>query len=170
MISRHHRNRQRTMAALILTRYPGWIRTAVIISPPAHSWSHRTSIISKGESPGAPISLAWALTIEATELHLAHPPPTTDLWRENTSRHALRRREHSLIYDSHYFGSRLLLKIRFTIFILQLRLRACIGSFQFLREALSLALTGAPQRSRWKMLRWLINRSGPPLMPSAHQP
>jgi hypothetical protein len=27
------------MAALILTRYPGWIRTAVIISRPPRSWS-----------------------------------------------------------------------------------------------------------------------------------
>jgi hypothetical protein len=89
-ISHHHQNRLHTMAALILTRYPGWIRTAAIISRLAHSWSRRTSTISKGESPGAPISPAWVLTIKATELHLAHPQPTTDLWRENTSQDALR--------------------------------------------------------------------------------
>jgi hypothetical protein len=53
----------------------------------------------KGESPDAPISPAWALTIKVTELPLAPPQPTTDLCRENTSRDALRRRERSLTYD-----------------------------------------------------------------------
>src|SRR5947208_13797559 len=106
------------MAAPILTRYPGWIRTAVIISRLAHSWSRRTSTISKGESPDAPISQAWALTIKVTELPLAPPQPTTDLCRENTSRDALRRWGHALTYDCHYFRGRRLIKIRFTIFIL----------------------------------------------------
>jgi len=66
---------------------------------PARSWSHRTSIISKGASAGARISLAWAPIIKAIELRSAHPQPTTGLWGENTSPDALRRPERSLTYD-----------------------------------------------------------------------
>src|SRR5215468_82915 len=98
-INRGNQKYAHTTAALILIRYPGWIRTAVIISLQVNSWSRRISTISKGKSAAAPTSWAWAPTIKATESHLAHLLRTTDLWRGNTSRVALRRPERSPTYD-----------------------------------------------------------------------
>ncbi len=145
IISHDNQDCAHTMAALILIRYPGWIRTAIITSREAHNWSLHTSTISKAESLGAPISSVWALIVEATELRSVHPQLTMDLCRENTLLGALRRQEHSLIYDSPCFRGRLLLQIKFTIFILLLRLPVCIGWFQFLKGDLSLVLTGRQQ-------------------------
>ena len=130
MISNHIQSCAHTMAALILTRYRGWIRTAAITSRQAHIWSRHTSTISRGGSPGAPISSVWALTIKAIGLRSAHPRPTTDSCRENTLRGAPRRQEHSPTYDSPYFRGRLPLRTRFTISILLLPLPGCIGWFR----------------------------------------
>lgn len=146
--SHHNQNCVHTMAALILIRYHGWIKTAVITSRQAHSWNLRTFTISKGVSPGAQISSVWALTIKAIELFSAHPQLTTDLWRENTLRDVLLRKGHSPIYDSPCFRGRLLLQTKFTIFTLLSRLPGCIGWFRFLKVGLSLVLTGRRQHLR----------------------
>ena len=116
-----------TMAALILIRYLGLIRTAIITSQQGRNWNLLTSIISKGESPVVRGLLEWALTIKATELRSAHPQRITDICRENTLRVARHIREHSLIYDSLCFRGRLLLKIKFTIFILLFPPQGYIG-------------------------------------------
>jgi len=82
----------------------------------------------KGESPVVQGSLGWARTIKATELRSAHPQRTTDICRENTLRVALHMLEHSLIYDSPCLRGRLLLKTKFTIFILLFPLRVILGA------------------------------------------
>ena len=82
------------MAELILIRYLGLIRTAIIINQQGPNWNLLTFTISKGESPVVRGLLGWALTIKATELRSAHPQRTTDICRENTLLDARHIREH----------------------------------------------------------------------------
>src|ERR1700690_1385632 len=116
---------------MILTQFPGWIKTVATISRQARIWSLPTFTISRDASRAAAHSRAWEPITREIESHLAALQLIMASCRANTGRPEPRNTELSPIYDSHCSGDRLSPPTRFTTFILPSRPRVSIGLLLF---------------------------------------